>query len=172
MLTQNLWTIPKRFEGASLETAHPNQGKAFEKIVANGGGYLHGEKGCGKSWLAALWLKEMRKKIDHIGKWIQQGDLVIAANSDDLPKIMENWSWYGALVIDDFEPNALTPHRGEILFSLLNARYAGKKFTLVTSQLSPSDISRVSPHWDAFIDRLSESGVYRLSGQSLRSPKC
>ena len=156
------WHVPQRFQNANYESLHPNQ---LAVRLSRGGGLLTGTKGNGKTYRAAVWLNVLGA-----GRiWLHQGDIVTCASDQDWTEIYDHWAWKRYVVIDDFDPTFLTQHRGEILFSLVNTRYANGLSTLVTSNLAPSEIVKIDRHWAALVDRLAESGLYRLEGKSLRT---
>ena len=61
------------------------------------------------------------------------------------------------VVLDDLGREKASDWTGELVYALVNARYENKLPTLVTSNLSPSELV-ASPYWPA-ISRLAEDGA-------------
>jgi len=65
--------------------------------------------------------------------------------------------WPELVVLDDLGREKSSDWTGEIVYSLVNARYENQLPTVVTSNLSPADLA-ASPYWPV-ISRLAEDGA-------------
>ncbi len=176
------WGIPDRFK-----IGEPNSAQQAIHI-SPAGGYLFGTIGAGKSWLAAYWLRKMKiqgwievppsgSEIDPkyrldphaMPKWIGQSDLVAFSGQDDFGDHLRYLQRVAALVVDDFDPENMTAHRGEILYALVNERYSAGLPTLITSNCGTSEVVKAGRRWSALVDRMAEAGLYLLNGKSLRT---
>lgn len=132
-------TIPPRFDAAKLDPAPWAPG------------LLHGEAGCGKTYRAVqmtangamfvsipVYIREMREM----------------ATDDTDPR------WYAIkriknakrLILDDLGAEKLTDFAAEILYDLIDYRWGNLLETVVTSNLSPSEIA--AKHGDRIASRI------------------
>lgn len=73
----------------------------------------------------------------------------------------------GYVVLDDLGREKVTDWTGELVYSVVNARYESRLPTIVTSNLTPDDLT-TSPYWPA-ISRLAEDGaLVRISAADHR----
>lgn len=71
------------------------------------------------------------------------------------------------VVLDDLGREKVSDWTGEIVYALVNARYENRLPTLITSNLSPSELV-ASPYWPA-VSRLAEDGaLVKIEGRDHR----
>ena len=148
--------------------------KAAKWLTENGGGrglYLYGERGTGKTKLAAIVANEIAKK----------GNPVIFSSVPDLMSDIRATFSKGTtdeavrqvketpfLVLDDLGAENPSPWVGEQLFAIINYRYNAKLPTLVTSNY---DNKEVVQHL-AERDRKTQEIIDDTQGQRIMSRIC
>lgn len=145
--------VPRIYESLSFdaykETADNRKAiEAAHWIVGDDGGnssvYLHGTKGTGKTMLASIATNEM----------IRRGKIVLFSSVPDLmadirgsfkagntDEIINSIKDAPILVLDDLGAERATEWVGEQLFAIINARYAGRKKTVITSNYAPDELA-------------------------------
>lgn len=97
--------------------------------------------------------------------WTNVADLIVAlrmemrapADDRDAAMVIRMMRSHPSLVVlDDLGREKVSDWTGEIVYSLLNARYEERLPTLVTSNLAPVELA-ASPYWPV-ISRLAEDG--------------
>lgn len=98
--------------------------------------------------------------------WVNVADLIVTLRSemhgpmDDrngAATVYQVRKHPALVVLDDLGREKVSDWTGETIYALVNARYEGRLPTLVTSNLSPSELA-ASTYWPA-ISRLAEDGA-------------
>lgn len=147
--------------------------------------YLTGEKGTGKTHLAAAIVRELvldktprhrRSVVDDIG-WISVPDLLLeirGAFRDHSERsegdIIEQYSDYKLLVLDDLGAEKTTEWSLQTLYTIIDRRYREERQTIITSNLSLDELADKLD--DRIASRLSElCRVVVLTGPDRRIQK-
>jgi len=145
--------IPTRFQNANLKEVRKNlpPGKweflknylrDFKTYYKKGVGLLLiGAPGVGKTYTVCAILKFLYQKYRIPGYFTDTKELAIkfrkAFESDEASKVLNALFKIPILVLDDLGNETLTDWYKEILTSLINARYNGKKLTFITTNYYP-----------------------------------
>lgn len=115
-------------------------------------------------------------RIPNPPMWTNVADLIVALRMQmdsplddrDAASAVRQLRHHPALVVlDDLGREKSSDWTGEIVYSLVNARYENRFPTLVTSNLSPADLA-ASPYWPV-ISRLAEDGaLVKIAGPDHR----
>lgn len=142
--------VPRIYENLSFDayTETPDNRKAVKAahwIVGNDSDasvYLHGSKGTGKTMLASIATNEMIRR----GKVVLfssvpdlMADIRASFKADNTDEIINSVKNAPILVLDDLGAERATEWVGEQLFAIVNARYAGRKKTVITSNYAPDE---------------------------------
>jgi DNA replication protein DnaC len=161
--------LPPRFRDRSLDSyapVSPSQKAALaaaNEVVAGHikGLVLIGPPGVGKTHLAAGVVALCR----YPAKWINVADAISTMRLEMGLPLMERTATLalrdaaqheGLVVLDDLGRENVTDWTGELIYSLVNARYEKMLPTVVTSNRTGKDL-RDGPYWAA-ISRLAEDG--------------
>ena len=151
--------------------------KAQERAEAtkNGGIFLTGATGTGKTTLGtAIFVQKFRDVIgkDYGALWTTMGNILAdirntyQQGSNETEKdIMKKYSEYPLLFIDDLGAEKVSDWSISALYSILSTRINYMRYTIVTSNLSLSDIN----NWEARIaSRLAGLQVHIMAGSDRR----
>lgn len=118
--------------------------------------YLFGDAGSGKTFLAAMILKERWKKRLS-GLFLSYPEFIFSIQTDYENKanlVNDYKTFEGCLVIDDFGAEKMTDFVRQVSYLLINYREQNRLQTIITSNFTLDEI-------DSFIDRRVSS---RISG--------
>ena len=114
---------------------------------------LHGSPGTGKTLLGCIMLNELmlnRRKPGrflNLSKYLQQLRDTYSEESDNYGqtwRIIESLGKIPYLVIDDFGVQRSTEWAKEVLYDLVDTRYAEKRFTVITTNQPLSELQQLS----------------------------
>lgn len=164
----------------ALDAARMLAGGGYRSLV------LVGPPGVGKSHLAAGVVNAISGRLDEeyvaardamtdgdpwpripdSPMWTNVADLIVGLRMEmdaplddrDAATAVRILRRYPALVVlDDLGREKVSDWTGELVYALVNARYEHRLPTLVTSNLTPSELA-ASPYWPA-VSRLAEDGA-------------
>lgn len=166
----HLLYLPRRYENSNFDTyieKSDNQKKmkecCLEWLENDKGLYLGGGIGCGKTHLAISCIKELALKYDsNCMKFRPVSELLLQIretfndkNGEDESDIVEKYSNYTYLVLDDFGNQKVSEFVVETLYLIINARYnANKNKIIITSNLELQELSKMFD--DRIASRLNE----------------
>lgn len=133
--------IPSMFAVAEPTTEH------LDVLRGGGGLYVCGTQGAGKTWLASRitkgWLAEGRgaRFVSSVALLAEIGD-AYGSRTEGESKVLARYSGYPLLVVDDLGKEVPSQWVMSRLFEILNARYADRKATIVTTQFSLTDLAK------------------------------
>lgn len=178
------WKSFKDFEaGNKLASAAKN---AAYDIVMNfpdvkKGLYLWGNPGTGKTLLSAIILTEIIKHHAVNGKFIKISRDFFnmlrstfnesSARYGESSRIEKEMASVDVLIIDDFGVQRDSPWEQETLYNLIDARYEGERFTLITSNNNPEQALK-ELSGGRILSRIREMcRVLELNGEDYREKK-
>lgn len=144
--------VPRIYEKISFDEYKETQDnrKAIEaahwiiKDDADASVYLYGSKGTGKTMLSCVITNEIARR----GKAVvfsSVPDLMAdirasfkAGNTDEVINSIKNAP---ILILDDLGAERATEWVGEQIFAIINARYADKRKTIITSNFAPDELA-------------------------------
>jgi len=116
--------------------------------------YLFGGAGSGKTFLAAMILKELWMKGKN-GTFLSYPEFIFSIQTDYENKaslVDENKTYQGCLVIDDFGAEKMTDFVRQVSYLIINYREQNRLQTIVTSNFTLDEV-------DQFIDRRISSRI-------------
>lgn len=114
---------------------------------------LHGRPGTGKTLLSCIMLNELMLnrckpgRFLNLSKYLQQLRDTYSEDSDNYGqtwRIIESLGKIPYLVIDDFGVQRGTEWAKEVLYDLVDTRYAEKRFTVITTNQPLSELQQLS----------------------------
>jgi DNA replication protein DnaC len=128
-----------------------------------------GPTGSGKTHLAiaAAHARPARKLVDDDAMWCSVPELIVGLRSDMNRRDEDRrWDeevevlrrWHGAVVLDDLGQEKVSDWTGEVIYTIVNARYNELLPTIATTNLNQEALLS-SPYWSV-ISRLSEDGEF------------
>ena len=162
-------SVPPRFADRTLITYEPStasQVAALEASLDVLAGkikslVLIGAPGVGKTHLAAGIFAGCK----HAARWVNVADALTTmrlemglplGERDALLGLRAAGAHHGLVVLDDLGRENATDWTGELVYTLVNARYEAMLPTVVTSNRTAADL-RAGPYWTA-ISRMAEDG--------------
>lgn len=133
--------IPSLFASAPPTTEH------LDVLRGGGGLYICGTQGAGKTWLASRitkgWLAEGRgaRFVSSVALLAEIGD-AYGSRTEGEAQVLSRYAGYPLLVVDDLGKEVPSQWVMSRLFEILNARYADRKATIVTTQFSLTDLAK------------------------------
>jgi DNA replication protein DnaC len=109
-----------------------------ERIAAGDGLYLQGNRGTGKTMLAAAVLNAAEAagypaRFERVGHVIES---MMKLQGDEWRQYRERIGSVRVLLLDEFGSEAATPKALEILTAIIDERHAGKRVTITTTNLT------------------------------------
>lgn len=170
--------VPAKYLAASLFTFDGSPGirRAATAWAAEPAGnlYLWGGTGTGKTYLAAAILREYVKGARRTAYFRTVADLIrdIRATfdrdggGDTEAELLDRYAGYGLLVFDDLGAENSTDFSTSTVLNLIDRRGNGGKATVITSNMTLSEISdRLDPR---IASRLSEGQAWHIPGPDRR----
>lgn len=106
--------------------------------------YFYGSKGTGKTMLSCVITNEIARR----GKVVLfssvpdlMADIRASFKSDNTDEVINSVKNAPILVLDDLGAERATEWVGEQIFAIINARYADKKKTIITSNFAPDELA-------------------------------
>lgn len=173
--------VEKKFRDASIENIPENQRAALMDFFKGRGYYLYGDTGPGKTYIACALVNEIIRRF--LPKYGPHVRYPMVANAEAIQneifesykpaalittqQVIENYSGYKVLIIDDLGVTKKNEKTDEHFYSIINNRYNAMFQTVVTSNLS---LDQLRSHMgDRIASRLSEMcKVIRMTGPDRR----
>ncbi len=137
----------------------------------NYGILFFGSKGTGKSFYASCIINALRdQKV--IACMTSTANLMSVLSAWDKSETMDAISRVPILVLDDLGAERDTSYSAELLYNVINTRYASQKPTIVTTNIDLADMQSEEDLWRARIyDRVIEMCpiTIRMQGESRRA---
>ena len=106
--------------------------------------YFYGSKGTGKTMLSCVITNEIARR----GKVVLfssvpdlMADIRASFKSDNTEEVINSVKNAPILVLDDLGAERATEWVGEQIFAIINARYADKRKTIITSNFAPDELA-------------------------------
>ena len=136
----------------------------YEKKLATKGLYIHGNYGCGKTFLLAYLAKTLADN-NHKVIFAYYPDLArmlrSAIYSGSIEDIIEQLKMVEVLMLDDFGGETLTSYlRDEVLGAILQERMTNNRLTFMSSNLDPELLLAHLKESNRDIDDLRASRIY------------
>jgi len=178
------WKSFKDFE-AGNKLASAAKSAAYDIVMnfpdVKKGLYLWGNPGTGKTLLSAIILTEIIKHHAVNGKFIKISRDFFntlrstftegSARYGESGRIEKEMATVDVLVIDDFGVQRDSPWEQETLYNLIDARYEGERFTIITSNNNPEQALK-ELSGGRILSRIREMcRVLELNGEDYREKK-
>lgn len=169
------WGFPKRFLEWKRELLLPQYQKMMDSgIKKNGGLYIYGGAGTGKTCFATVFARELIQQGLEV--WFKNvSDLLFEVKStfDKDSKMLNDydlicsWAEKPTLILDDLGSEKISEYVRQSLYVLINKRYLNDLPTIITSNLTLKELgTRLD---DRISSRLSEMcEVFDLGNKDLR----
>lgn len=163
--------VPKRHLSSSLENF---KGKIQPECPA----FVHGPPGSGKTHLAVGYLRERLLVNEYGGRFVRAVDLfkLLRESFEDGSRTSERkiLTTYGRetpfLVLDDLGSEKVSEYVEQSLYDLIDTRYNDALPTLITSNLSPTQLAEhYRDHGERLVSRIAGMGIIcQLKGKDRR----
>jgi DNA replication protein DnaC len=134
------------YDEAPLVAAKRRVDKFIRNYKAGKGLLLMGSVGVGKTHLAVGIIKclceqKVRCKFWDINEWLDQLRDSYNEDPEESRSLLEHVKCVDFLVLDDLGAQRITDHTTDRLFDVINARYLAKLSTVITTNITKSQIS-------------------------------
>jgi DNA replication protein DnaC len=168
--------VPPRFKDAtfsSFQCSSDKQRKTVEYLKTGGSAVIYGSNGVGKTHLAYATC-EYQARQGKVAGYILAFDFfnkIRKSFSDGTTEdIMDKYSNYQLLVIDEIDKTQGTPTEFMYLYSLINERYNYMRSTILITNAKPDEFAAIIGQ--SALDRVASEGkVIDLTGENYRQRK-
>jgi DNA replication protein DnaC len=108
--------------------------------------FLHGDTGCGKTWLAVAIAHNMileGRKVWFVRSLDLLNEVRRGINDNSSRDILDKYKKSAILILDDLGSEKLTDWVNEIVYDLIDYRHSHLKPTIITSNLKGEEIAKV-----------------------------
>lgn len=170
------YSVPLRFRESSFENfecANSKQKAVVEYLKTGKSAVIYGSNGTGKTHLAFATCRNQVKQGVNAG-YILAFDFfnkIRKSFSDGTTEdIMDKYSNYQLLVIDEIDKTQGTPTEFMYLYSLINERYNYMRSTILITNAKPDEFAAIIGQ--SALDRVASEGkVIDLTGENYRQRK-
>jgi len=168
--------VPPRFKDAtfsSFKCSSDKQRKTVEYLKTGGSAVIYGSNGVGKTHLAYATC-EYQARQGKVAGYVLAFDFfnkIRKSFSDGTTEdIMDKYSNYQLLVIDEIDKTQGTPTEFMYLYSLINERYNYMRSTILITNAKPDEFAAIIGQ--SALDRVASEGkVIDLTGENYRQRK-
>lgn len=178
-LPHYLATLPARYHDYTAANITPTPENkpvmAALKAGLTGNLYLYGEAGTGKTHLAAAGARRLAERGRSARFWGMAAliqELRAAASGDQARPELSHWD---VLILDDIDKIRPTPFVYEVLYALIEERWANRKITVFTAQHDPNEAAVIlTPEGneraaDPLASRMGSGQVFKVTGRDWRA---
>lgn len=170
------YSVPPRFRESSFENfecANSKQKAVVEYLKTGKSAVIYGSNGTGKTHLAFATCRNQVKQGVNAG-YVLAFDFfnkIRKSFSDGTTEaIMDKYSNYQLLVIDEIDKTQGTPTEFTYLYSLINERYNYMRSTILITNAKPDEFAAIIGQ--SALDRVASEGkVIDLTGENYRQRK-
>lgn len=168
--------VPPRFKDAtfsSFQCSSDKQRKTVEYLKTGGSAVIYGSNGVGKTHLAYATC-EYQARQGKVAGYVLAFDFfnkIRKSFSDGTTEdVMNRYSNYQLLVIDEIDKTQGTPTEFMYLYSLINERYNYMRSTILITNAKPDEFAAIIGQ--SALDRVASEGkVIDLTGENYRQRK-
>jgi len=168
--------VPPRFKDAtfsSFKCSSDKQRKTVEYLKTGGSAVIYGSNGVGKTHLAYATC-EYQARQGKVAGYVLAFDFfnkIRKSFSDGTTEdVMNRYSNYQLLVIDEIDKTQGTPTEFMYLYSLINERYNYMRSTILITNAKPDEFAAIIGQ--SALDRVASEGkVIDLTGENYRQRK-